>query len=57
MRTAVAAGMFPVGVLWGFRDEAELRAAGARVLASRPERLLELLDGGSADGDLPGAAP
>ncbi|MBN1271138.1 MAG: HAD family hydrolase [Candidatus Aminicenantes bacterium] len=29
METAVAAGMYPVGVLWGFRTEEELRNAGA----------------------------
>jgi phosphoglycolate phosphatase len=46
MRTAVAAGMFPVGALWGFRDGAELLTAGARVLLERPERILELIDGG-----------
>lgn len=42
MRTAVAAGMVPVGCLWGFRDEAELRAAGARHLLARPGELLAL---------------
>ena len=40
MRTAVAAGMDPVGVLWGFRDGAELEASGARVLVAKPEDLL-----------------
>ncbi len=29
MHTAVRAGMTPVGVLWGFRDAAELRGMGA----------------------------
>jgi phosphoglycolate phosphatase len=43
MATAVAAGMFPVGALWGFRTEEELRASGARALASRPQEVLELL--------------
>ena len=33
MRTAVAAGMVPVGAAWGFRGEEELRAAGAVVIA------------------------
>jgi phosphoglycolate phosphatase len=42
MRTAVAAGMFPVGVLWGFRPADELKAAGARQLISHPRELLEL---------------
>ncbi|HVO37874.1 MAG TPA: HAD family hydrolase [Spirochaetia bacterium] len=43
METALAAGMFPVGALWGFRDERELREAGARVLAARPADVLDLL--------------
>ena len=36
MRTAVAAGMFAIGATWGFRTAAELKAAGADVLAERP---------------------
>jgi phosphoglycolate phosphatase len=43
MATAVAAGMFPVGALWGFRTEEELRGAGARVMAARPQEILDLL--------------
>jgi phosphoglycolate phosphatase len=43
MQTAIAAGMFPVGVLWGFRPEAELREAGARFLAARPPDVLSIL--------------
>jgi phosphoglycolate phosphatase len=42
MRTAVGAEMFPVGVLWGFRKAAELKAAGARQLISHPRELLKL---------------
>jgi len=44
MQTARAAGMVAVGVLWGFRDEAELRASGARALIARPLELLDLLE-------------
>lgn len=44
MRTAGAAGMFPVGVLWGFRDRKELSESGARALVERPEQVLTLLD-------------
>lgn len=40
MRTAVAAGVFPVGVLWGFRTAEELTASGAKVLIAKPEELL-----------------
>jgi phosphoglycolate phosphatase len=44
MRTAVAAGMSPIGVLWGFRGEDELRAAGARHLLAHPKELLAVLE-------------
>jgi phosphoglycolate phosphatase len=43
MKTARGAGMLPVGVLWGFRDEAELTANGARHLLKEPADLLPLL--------------
>jgi phosphoglycolate phosphatase len=42
MQTACAAGMFAVGVTWGFRDGAELLQHGARALIDRPAELLEL---------------
>ena len=42
MDTATAAGMIPVGVLWGFRQEEELRAHGARHVVGRPEEILSL---------------
>lgn len=45
MRTANAAGMDAVGVLWGFRDAEELRRTGARYLISRPQELLDILTG------------
>jgi len=44
MQTAIAAGMFAVGVLWGFRTEDELRRNGAQVLIERPRDLLDLLN-------------
>lgn len=40
MDTATGAGMIPVGVLWGFRQEAELRAHGARFLVRTPAEIL-----------------
>ena len=43
MQTAVAAGMFAVGVTWGFRPAAELTANGAQALIDAPGELLELL--------------
>ena len=43
MQTAVAAGMFPAGVLWGFRSMKELQDAGAKALVERPSEVLSLL--------------
>lgn len=43
MKTAITAGMFAVGVLWGFRSRAELESAGARVLIKRPQDIPGLL--------------
>lgn len=45
MQTAVNAGMFPLGVLWGFREEAELREHGAARLINKPSELLEFVAG------------
>jgi len=44
LKTAVAAGMFPVGVLWGFRSAEELKENGAKVLIKRPLDIMNLLD-------------
>ena len=44
MKTSIDAGMFPVGVLWGFRSAEELKESGAKVLIKRPSEALELLD-------------
>lgn len=43
MKTANAAGMFAVGVLWGFREAAELVSEGAAKLIAKPAELLDLL--------------
>ncbi len=43
METARAAGMYPVGALWGFRGADELRASGAAALIASPLDLLSLL--------------
>lgn len=43
MQTAVDAGMYAVGVLWGFRDAAELNDNGARVLVGHPREITDLL--------------
>lgn len=43
MKTATAAGMYPVGALWGFRSADELLAGGAKKLIGYPTDLLSLL--------------
>jgi phosphoglycolate phosphatase len=43
MQTACAAGMFPIGVLWGFRPAAELIAAGGKMFFEHPADLLAWL--------------
>lgn len=43
MKTADAAGMFPVGVLWGFRPAEELLESGAKALIHKPIEILDLL--------------
>lgn len=43
MKTAAAAGAYPVGALWGFRKADELVANGAQALISKPMELLDLL--------------
>jgi len=40
MRTAIAAGMTPIGALWGFRDRQELVSSGARAVIDHPLDLL-----------------
>ena len=43
METGNAAGMFTVGVTWGFRGADELTAAGAKQLIHHPSELVALL--------------
>jgi len=43
MQTARAAGMHAGGVLWGFRDRAELEANGAQTIIAQPAEILELV--------------
>ncbi len=43
MKTAVSAGMFPVGVAWGFRPVKELKENGACVIIDKPIQLLDLI--------------
>jgi phosphoglycolate phosphatase len=43
MKTAVSAGMFPVGVLWGFRPLKELMENGACAVIEEPMALLDII--------------
>jgi phosphoglycolate phosphatase len=43
MKAASAAGMYPVGALWGFRTRDELLASGAKKLIRHPMDLIKLL--------------
>jgi phosphoglycolate phosphatase len=43
METALAAGMNPAGVLWGFRDREELERSGARAVIAAPRDVFALL--------------
>ena len=44
MQTAVAAGMLPVGALWGFRGRDELLSSGARHIIGHPGELEGVLE-------------
>jgi len=44
MQTARAAGMYAIGVLWGFRSAEELVSSGADRLITDPREVLSLLD-------------
>ncbi|MCF6159475.1 MAG: HAD family hydrolase [wastewater metagenome] len=43
MKTAVAAGMFPIGALWGFRTGQELSENGAQALIKKPQEIFNFL--------------
>lgn len=45
IKTAKNADMISVGVLWGFRDRAELMQAGADYIIEKPHNMLKLLEG------------
>lgn len=44
MQTAVNAGMWPLGVSWGFRPRTELESCGARAVIDHPSEMLPLLE-------------
>ena len=43
MQTAKSANMTAIGVLWGFRDEKELRDFGADLIVSNPLEILKII--------------
>ena len=43
IETAKNSGAVPLGVLWGFRTEKELREAGARYIVEKAEEILEVV--------------
>ena len=43
MKTAVNAGMIPIGVLWGFRTREELIKNGAKTVISKPREILAII--------------
>jgi phosphoglycolate phosphatase len=45
IHTARNAGMYGVGVLWGFRPREEIEEAGAQAIVSSPRELLPVLEG------------
>lgn len=45
MRCACAAGMYPVGALWGFRTEDELRQSGAAFITNTPDDVVQHIKG------------
>lgn len=44
MQTANRAGMYPLGVLWGFREREELLENGAKTLVANPLEITEFLE-------------
>ena len=44
MQTATAAGMYPIGALWGYRTRDELESSGARALIAHPMELLDVME-------------
>ena len=43
MKTAKNAGMYGVGVLWGFREKNELVENGAKILVEQPIDILKII--------------
>lgn len=44
MQTGKNAGLFTVGVLWGFRERDELETSGADVIVAHPDEILKVIE-------------
>ncbi|MBE7048326.1 MAG: HAD family hydrolase [Ruminococcaceae bacterium] len=44
MQTGKTAGMIPIGVLWGFRTQEQLKEGGATFLADNPQDLIKIFE-------------
>lgn len=51
MATAGNAGMYAVGVCWGFKTASQLMAAGARQLVEHPAEIADLINGDHLGGE------
>ena len=51
MKTGTAAGMYTVGVLWGFRDEKELRENGSDAIVREAKEIAEIYRQGGKIND------
>ncbi len=47
MQTAINAGMFPIGVTWGFRDRDELTSSGAKLIVETPMEIYKFITDGA----------
>ena len=50
MKTGKNAGIYTIGVTWGFRGEDELRETGADVIVYSPAEILAIATGGESRG-------
>lgn len=44
MKTGKSAGLYTVGVLWGFRDREELEESGADIIISHPAEIINIVN-------------
>ncbi len=43
IKTGINAGLFPIGVSWGFRSREELSEAGAKIIIDSPDELIKII--------------